>query len=175
MLILKTLYSLKSRRFYYGLWLRYIFISYKYIVFYSSLLLSMNDFYELQTLCLSNNIGFRYGLSSKFLKVSLNKRYLNYFKNKLILIYFNDFLNYQSIDSAFKEKKLVLFSFSIYGYLLNVKYLGLIKSYYLFYNNNYLLIYIYIISFWLVLISLFFVQFNVLLHYFLLDDKFTVL
>ena len=139
------------------------------MVFYSSLLLSMKDFYALQCLCLSHNVGFRYGLSSKFLNSS--KKFFNFFKNKFILIYFNDFTNYRLVSMALSQKNLVLFSFSICGYFLNIRYLILIESYYLFYNNNFLLIYVYIISFWLVLVSLFFVKFNLLFHYFLIDNN----
>lgn len=127
----------------FSLWLRYVFIMYNYCAFFDTFFLKMSDIVNLKKNVSKKNLGFCYGLSSKFVSTITGHNSLSFYKRRTILIYFNSYSMFNEL-SLNLEQKLFLFSFLFNGFYVNVSFLKNINHFYIFYSNNFVLFFLYV-------------------------------
>jgi hypothetical protein len=126
-------------------WFRNIIINYNYLLFYNFNNLNSNTLELLRGQLLGNSdfIGFKYINNIKHL---INMSYLE--NNSYILIYFNKFINIRDkMNLLITNDQYLLYCMIYKGNIINNVYYTKIFLYYLFYNNNYntLILYMYLL------------------------------
>ena len=128
--------NIKSKKYFFLLSFRSIFLNFNYLIFFKFEKFNFNlVINRLQNYFYTFKIGFK-KIMAKNLVSLFNNNYFKFLKNNHFLIYFNEYFYFNRIYEELLDFSLYALSFS--GYLVNNNYLLNIDNYYIFYCNNYL-------------------------------------